>query len=70
MISVTADGMNEGEAVEWIAELHDEGALELHDADEFVQLLRGRFKYMDHQVESKAQIKALKQVRQPPKELV
>lgn len=31
--------MNEGDAVDWLAQVHKEGALELEDADEFVQLL-------------------------------
>lgn len=39
LISVIVDSMNEGEATEWIAELHDETP-ELEDADEFVQLMR------------------------------
>ncbi|XP_013920323.1 PREDICTED: la-related protein 6-like [Thamnophis sirtalis] len=39
LISEIADGMNEGEVEDWIAELHDEVAPEPDDVDEIVQLL-------------------------------
>lgn len=39
MILAIVDGMNKGEEAEWIAELHNEGAPEPEDADEFIQLL-------------------------------
>ncbi|KAG8130115.1 hypothetical protein E2320_016888, partial [Naja naja] len=35
MISVIADNMREGETTDWIAQLHNEGAPELEDVNEF-----------------------------------
>lgn len=60
LLSVIADGMNEGQTVEWIAELHDEEAPELDNANKLVQLLQGQFEDMAHRVEAEAQIKVLK----------
>lgn len=60
LLSVIVDGMNEGQTVEWIAELHNEEAPELDDANKFIQLLQGQFGDMAHQVEAEAQIKVLK----------
>lgn len=43
IISAIVDGMNEGDAAEWITQLHNECTPEFKDADEFVQLLWVRF---------------------------
>lgn len=61
LISAISDGMNEGEVSEWIAELHNEEAPEVEDADEFIQLMQSRFSNIAHQGEAEAQIKELKQ---------
>lgn len=52
--------MNEGDAADWIAQLHD-GAPELEDADEFMQLLWIWFEDIADWQEDEAQIKAPKQ---------
>lgn len=67
LISAISDGMNEGEAVEWIAELHNDEAPELGDAEKFVQLMRVRFNNIAQQVEAETQIKMLKQAGRPTK---
>lgn len=65
--------MNKGEAADWIAQLHNKDAVELHDADEFIQLLQGRFKDTDQKNENQAIIKGLKQETPnppPPQEFI
>lgn len=62
--------MMEGEVAEWLAQLNDEGAPELEDANEFVQLLRTRFDGTSQREEAEAEVKDLKQRGRPVKELV
>ncbi|ETE64417.1 hypothetical protein L345_09815, partial [Ophiophagus hannah] len=61
LVSVIAEGMNEGDASDWIAQLHNKGPAKLDDADEFVQLLRGQFEDPDQVNEKEAIIKVMKQ---------
>ncbi|XP_034275328.1 uncharacterized protein LOC117666666 [Pantherophis guttatus] len=70
LISAIAEGMNEGEAAEWIAELHNERAPELEDMDDFIQLMRVRFSNVTQQVEAEHQITTLRQAGRPAKEFV
>lgn len=65
-----AETMTEGDAADWIAQLHDEGPPELENADEFVQLLRTRFEDISKREEAEDEIKDLKQGGQPAKEFV
>lgn len=69
MISVITDNM-EGEAAEWVAQLHDEGAPELEDNNEFLQLLRTWFEDIAQRQEAEAEIRDLKKKGHPTKELV
>lgn len=62
--------MMEGEAAEWLAQLHDKKAPELENANELVQLLRTQFEDTSQREETEAKIKDLKQRGQPVKELV
>lgn len=55
MILAIANNMN-GEAPEWVAQLHTDGAPKLEDADEFLQLLRTRFEAMAQGQEAEAEI--------------
>ncbi|ETE63207.1 hypothetical protein L345_11033, partial [Ophiophagus hannah] len=70
MITAIADNVREGKAAGWIAELHDEGAPELEDVDEFVRSLRARFEDPANPEKAEAEIKGLRQHGRPPKELV
>lgn len=73
MISATTDNL-EGEAAEWVTQLHDEGAPELNNIDDFLQELRTRFEDMAQGHEAEEQIKAkkkmVKQRGRPAKEYV
>lgn len=60
MVSAITDSM-EGDAAEWIAQLRDQAAPELGDADESVEALRARFKDTGQGQEAEAEIKELKQ---------
>lgn len=66
MVSAIADNM-EGEAVDWITQLHNQGASELRDADKFVEALRTQFEESGQGQEAEAEIKDLKQKDHPVK---
>lgn len=69
MITAITENL-EGEAAEWVAQLHDEDAPELGDVDKFLQELRERFEDMAQGKEAEAEIKAIRQRGCPAKEYV
>lgn len=60
----------EGEAVEWVTNLHDEGTPELLDANLFMEQLRVRFEDESQALQAEKEIDHLRQRGRPAKEYV
>lgn len=60
----------EGEAAEWVTQLHDEDAPELGNIDTFLQELRVRFEDDSQALQSEAEICKIKQRGWPTKEYI
>lgn len=60
----------EGEAVEWVTQLHDEDVPELGNINTFLKELRAMFKDDSQALQAKAEIHEIKQRGQPTKEYI
>lgn len=69
MVSAIANNMAD-DVADCTAQLHDQAAPELDDADEFMETLRAQFEDTSQGQEAEAEIKEFKQRGHPIKELV
>ncbi|ETE62037.1 hypothetical protein L345_12209, partial [Ophiophagus hannah] len=69
IVSILSDNLEE-EASEWFTQVHDEGAPELDNIDDFLRALQARFEGSAQAQEAEAEIKMMKQKGWPAKEIV